>query len=135
MVDSFLADDQGGGCNAVFRYDFDSPSTAGRPGDSLGNNLETLIGPGDSGGPLLLGAGATLSNAGVNTIIEGYGGHFGDTGGGVVLEPYLGWIGQTTGLGVPEPSALSLAAIGLAMLLWPCQPRCGERRLTTGSAC
>jgi hypothetical protein len=134
VVDSFLADDQGGGFNAVFRYDFDSPDTVGQPGGSLGNNLETLIGPGDSGGPLLLSDGSTLSIAGVNTFVEGYGGHFGDTGGGVVLAPYLGWIGQTTGLNVPEPSALSLAAVGLALLLWPRQPRCGERGITTGSA-
>ena len=117
VVDSFLADDQGGGFNAVFRYDFDSPDTVGQPGGSLGNNLETLIGPGDSGGPLLLGAGANLSIAGVNTFVEGYGGHFGDTGGGVVLEPYLGWIGQTTGLNVPEPSAWSLTVLGVIVML------------------
>jgi hypothetical protein len=117
VADSFQPDDRGGGFNAVFRYDFDSPDTVGQSGGSLGNNLETLIGPGDSGGPLLLGNDSGYSLVGVNTFVEGYGGHFGDIGGGVVVEPYLDWIGQTTGLDVPEPSAWSLTGLGIGLLL------------------
>ena len=86
------------------------------PGGSLGNNLETLIGPGDSGGPLLLDNGSGYSLVGVNTFIEGYGGRFGDLGGGVVLEPYLDWITQTTGLPVPEPSSLALLLLSCALV-------------------
>lgn len=82
-IDSFHLDDLGGGFPAIFRYDFDSPDSTGLPGGSLGNNLETLIGPGDSGGPLLLDNGGGYSLVGVNTFIEGYGGRFGDIGGGV----------------------------------------------------
>jgi hypothetical protein len=117
VVDSFAPDDQGGGFNALFYYDFDSPLTAGLPGGSLGNNIETIIGPGDSGGPLLLFDGSGYALAGINTFTEGYGGRFGDIGGGVVLDPYLDWIGQTTSLVIPEPSICSLIAVGLVLLL------------------
>jgi hypothetical protein len=115
VVDSFTQDDLGGGFPALFRYDFDSPDTFGLPGGSLGNNLESIIGPGDSGGPLLVLDGSGYSIAGVNTFTEGYGGHFGDIGGGVVLDPYLGWISDVTGLNVPEPSAPCLLAMGLVL--------------------
>lgn len=125
VIDSFQPDDHGGGFPAVFLYDFDLPDSTGLPGGSLGNNLETLIGPGDSGGPLLLDNGSGYSLVGVNTFIEGYGGHFGDLGGGIVLAPYLGWIGDTTGLLVPEPSAGWLLLLGLAFHLWTRQ---GTRR-------
>jgi hypothetical protein len=117
VVDSFTPDDLGGGFPALFRYDFDSPDTFGLAGGSLGNNLESLIGPGDSGGPLLLFDGSSYSIAGVNTFIEGYGGRFGDIGGGIVLAPYLDWIGDTTGLAVPEPSVCWLLLLGLAVLV------------------
>jgi hypothetical protein len=116
MVDSFALDDQGGGFNALFLYDFDAPDTFGLAGGSLGNNVESLIGPGDSGGPLLVGDGTIFSIAGVSTFIEGYGGRFGDIGGGVVLAPYLDWIGDTTGLAIPEPSAGWLLVLGLLLL-------------------
>ena len=116
IIDSFQPDDLGGGFSAIFRYDFDSPNSTGLPGGSLGNNLETLIGPGDSGGPLLLADGSGFSLVGVNTFVEGYGGHFGDIGGGVVLAPYLDWITQTTGLPVPEPTSGMLLLAGLTVI-------------------
>lgn len=115
VVDSFTTDDLGGGFPALFRYDFDSPDTSGQADGSLGNNVESLIGPGDSGGPLLLFDGSGYAIAGVNTFVEGYGGRFGDMGGGVVLEPYLGWIADTTGLAVPEPCVAWLSALGIIL--------------------
>lgn len=128
VLDSFTTDDLGGGFPALFRYDFDSPDTFGLAGGSLGNNLESLIGPGDSGGPLLLFDGSGYSIAGVNTFIEGYGGRFGDIGGGIVLAPYLDWIGDTTGLAIPEPSVAWLIVFGTILF---CLKR---RRRIDGSA-
>lgn len=115
VVDSFTADDLGAGFPALFRYDFDPPDTTGLADGSLGNDVETLIGPGDSGGPLLVDLGASYALAGINTFVEGYGGRFGDLGGGVVLQPYLSWISEVTGLLVPEPSGLCLLAVGLVL--------------------
>jgi len=89
VVDTFTRDDLRGGFNAVLRYDFDAPSSFGLPGGSLGNERESLIGPGDSGGPILVNWGGAWGIVGVSTFIEGYGGRFGDRGGGVVLAPYL----------------------------------------------
>ncbi|VGO21999.1 PEP-CTERM sorting domain-containing protein [Pontiella sulfatireligans] len=90
----------------LFRYDFDSPSS----GSGLGNDLETIIGPGDSGGALLV----SDSLVGVNTFTEGYGGRFGDYGGGVPLNGQWDWIQGVTGLTVPEPSSILLLMIGFA---------------------
>jgi len=115
IVDSFTTDDLGGGFPALFRYDFDSPDTAGMAGGSLGNEEETLIGPGDSGGPVLLDWGTGYALAGISTFVEGYGGRFGDIGGGIVMQPYLSWITDVTGLAVPEPSACCLVLVGLAV--------------------
>ncbi len=88
----------------LFRYDFDDPNT----GNGLGNDLETLIAPGDSGGSLLVGD----SLVGVNTFTEGYGGLFGDIGGGIPLNNEWGWIHDTTGLAIPEPSSVLLMLAG-----------------------
>lgn len=101
-VASFEA--EAGGEGLLFRYDFDTPDS----GESLGNNLETIIGPGDSGGPALFPYDERFALAGINTFVEGYGGRFGNVGGGVALEPYWEWIGETTGLAlVPEPAVAS----------------------------
>jgi Trypsin len=115
VIDSFSMDDEGGGFGEVFRYDFDAPSTTGQAHGSLGNPFETIIGPGDSGGPALLQLGASWDVVGINTFTEGYGGRFGDTGGGVLVAPYRDWIVQTTG--IPEPSTwlLVLMSLGLAI--------------------
>jgi len=116
VIDSFTLDDLGGGFAALFHYDFDAPDSTGLPGGSLGNHLETIIGPGDSGGPLLVSDGSGYALAGVNTVIEGFGGRFGDVGGGVVLEPYLSWISETTGLAVPEPASFAIVLLGVILL-------------------
>jgi hypothetical protein len=119
VVNSLQPDDGGAGYNALFNYDFSSPDTTGQPGGSLGNNLETIIGPGDSGGPALVADGTGYAIAGVNTYVEGYGGKFGDIGGGIVLAPYVGWIDSVTGItSVPEPSVFALAALGLIILVF-----------------
>lgn len=116
MIDGFSLDDEGSGVAEVFRYDFDDPSTTGEPDGSLGNELETIIGPGDSGGAALRWDGEEWVLVGINTFTEGFGGRFGDVGGGVLLEPYEDWIFQTTQ--VPEVSGILLAFMALPILLW-----------------
>ena len=89
VIDSFQLDDEGSGRAEIFRYDFDVPATTGVVGGSLGNEIETIIGPGDSGGAALRQTGSGWELVGINTFTEGYGGRFGDTGGGVLLESYI----------------------------------------------
>ncbi|MEI6075529.1 MAG: trypsin-like serine protease [Verrucomicrobiota bacterium] len=112
VIDALIPDAQGGGFAALFQYTFNAPNT----GDSLGNNIETIIGPGDSGGPVLVTNGSGYAIAGVNTYVQGYGGQFGDTGGGIVLAPYVDWINST--MAVPEPSATALIVLGIAIIFF-----------------
>lgn len=107
VVDSFENNPSGNG--TLFRYDFDDADTFGTADGSLGNDVETLIGPGDSGGPALMEYGDGYALVGINTFTEGYGGLFGDIGGGVALNDQWDWIFDTTGLSaVPEPTQFAL---------------------------
>ena len=116
VIDSFQAEQ--GGDALLFSYDFDAPATTGLPEGSLGNALETIIGPGDSGGPALVPYDGGYALVGVSTFTEGYGGRFGDTGGGVALNTEWTWIAGVTGLPVvPEPAAVLLLGFGLAVVL------------------
>ncbi|MFP4166886.1 MAG: hypothetical protein ACLFUF_06940 [Opitutales bacterium] len=74
VVDSFEQADAGSGL--LFRYDFDPPDTSGTVGGSLGNDVESIIGPGDSGGSALVKYGDGFALVGVNSFTEGFGGRF-----------------------------------------------------------
>ncbi|RKX38995.1 MAG: hypothetical protein DRP64_14840 [Verrucomicrobia bacterium] len=113
IIDGFETETSSGGI--LFRYDFDDPDSSG----SLGNDLETLIGPGDSGGSLLIGNALV----GVNTFTEGYGGLFGDFGGGIALNTEWDWIHETTGLVVPEPASVFLLSVGFGFVLFHLRSR------------
>ncbi len=106
---------EGSGRAEIFRYDFDTPATTGIIGGSLGNDIETIIGPGDSGGAALRQTANGWELIGINTFTEGYGGRFGDTGGGVLVEPYTDWISQTTG--IPEPSGMLMLSFSALLML------------------
>lgn len=79
----------------VFLYDFDGPEGQGASGGpTLGNRIETTVGPGDSGSPVLAPDGASL--LGVSTFRMGTptgpAGRFGSAAGGVLVAPYAAWI-------------------------------------------
>jgi hypothetical protein len=102
-----------GGDGLLFRYDFDEPDSL----LSLGNDLESIIGPGDSGGPVLMPWYDGHALVGISTFTEGYGGRFGDIGGGIALAPYWDWIGDTTGLTIiPEPGTFLLLLLGIVAM-------------------
>jgi hypothetical protein len=125
VIDSFRLDDEGSGAFEIFDYDFDAPENTGLPGGSLGNDMETIIGPGDSGGAALRQKpDGSWELVGINTFTEGYGGRFGDTGGGVLVEPYLEWIYQTTG--IPEPGSSLLWGLSAGLWMWR-RKRSGDR--------
>jgi len=108
-----------GGSGQLFRYTFHAPDDPA----SLGNDLETIIGPGDSGGPAFIQTADGLLLVGINTFTEGFGGRFGDIGGGVLLDPdNLDWILTTTG--IPEPSVVLMVV--WAVSFWCCRRRVGD---------
>ena len=76
-----------------------------------GGPIETIIAPGDSGGPALRQTADGWEVVGINTFTQGRGGRFGDTGGGIVLAPYEDWINTTTG--IPEPGVGMVLVLGL----------------------
>jgi secreted trypsin-like serine protease len=119
----------------VWYYDFDGTKngvnrdtfclTVGVCSPQLPNNVETLLGGGDSGAPafirtaaneLLLAATATFAD---NVSFGGDPtfGDFGDTGGGILLNSYRDWIvATTTTTAAPEPGSLALLALSLGAL-------------------
>lgn len=121
VIDEF--EPESGGDGLLFRYDFDASDTFGQTDGSLGNDLETIIGPGDSGGALVVD-GALV---GINTFTEGYGGLFGDYGGGIALNNEWDWIHQTTGLDIPEPASALLLLFGSGSLIFYRQAKIGQR--------
>jgi PEP-CTERM motif len=144
-ADAVGSDDEGlpGNTNyEVFEADFDGPTAATNVfnlGNSavegtLGNNIETTIGPGDSGSPSFLSDFNTLNPTlgadgqpivyGINTFsgttlkfpaisAPAYGSVF----GGTLVSRYASWIDSVINP-VPEPSTMLLAVCGMAGLAW-----------------
>ena len=81
----------------------------------VSGRIETIIGPGDSGGAALRQTGNGWELVGINTFTEGYGGRCGDTGGGVLVGPYFDWISQMTA--VPEPSGFLMVSFSALLLM------------------
>jgi hypothetical protein len=117
----------------VFQFDFDAPLTFGQPGGSLGNDKETTLGGGDSGGPSFVlctdcnpALASSYSLAGVNTFTQGLNApKFGSSGGGINVFPYRDWIlgshpvigGGSGGGGGGGSGSSSLSAIEIAVLV------------------
>lgn len=109
VIDGVGNDDEGGLYPEIYYADFDPPSTYGMEGGSLGNEIETTLGAGDSGGPGLYDhevLGITV--AAVNTFVYGektdrgwvQPPKFGSKLAGILVYPYLTWIKGV--LGVPD---------------------------------
>lgn len=95
-VDAFFTQDDRGrpDGNETFRFDFDGPNGKGpMGGPTLGNDRETQLGGGDSGGPAFAIMGGSLVLAGVTAFTQGASApRFGSMGGGVNLYPFLSFI-------------------------------------------
>ncbi len=124
LLEAIDFDDEQGFVNTsaveVFGFDFEnSANVAGTDYFGVpfayGNDLETLIGGGDSGGPAFVEDQlGNLFLAGVNTF--GFSpvtfppeGKFGEGGGGIWLESYVPWIESV----VPEPSTYAAGVFAL----------------------
>lgn len=97
-ADLFLAKQEFEAPDTIFLFDFDDAMTTGYLGlGTLGNDIETTVGGGDSGGPSFVDVGDSKQIVGVNTFtfvleFSAAAGHFGSMGGGIVISPYLEWI-------------------------------------------
>ena len=119
IVDLFDEDDdlpKGNEIAEVWVADFDGPTEATNQfgGLTLGNDVETTLGSGDSGGPSFVEIGGQLYLVGINTFGFSMDGganppYFGSGMGGILLEPYSAWIDSV----VPEPATMGLLAMGL----------------------
>lgn len=141
VYDLFDNDDEAGfdpnSPREVWYYDFDgskpnAPFSGSRDtwcflfgvcGGTLGNDIETHVGGGDSGGPSFVQDGngnwllAANNTFGGNFCYTGDrdangncpSGDFGDIGGGILLQSYQNWITSR----VPTPGSLALAALAL----------------------
>jgi len=100
-VDAFYGQDDKGqsAANEVYRFDFDGPTGNGPlGGPTLGNQRESQLGTGDSGGPLFISSGGQYLLVGVNAYVQGsHAPKFGSTGGGMNLYAYLDFINSVLG--------------------------------------
>jgi len=133
-ADAFYTQDDAGqpAANEVFRFDFDGPTGNGSfGGPTLGNDLETTLGGGDSGGPSFVLSGSSYTLVGVNTFTQGTNApKFGSLGGGINVFPYLSWInsvltssaiggGAGPGNGAGGQSVSAFSAMDAAILVAP----------------
>ncbi|HEY4235611.1 MAG TPA: PEP-CTERM sorting domain-containing protein [Lacipirellulaceae bacterium] len=131
QVDALGNDDEGPVNNTnfeVFAADFDGPTAAtnqfdlGNPAAEAtrGNNIETTIGPGDSGSPSfisdfntlapILGADGRPIVYGINTFSSNDSPAYGAIFGGTLVPRYASWIDSII---VPEPSSALLMLFGV----------------------
>lgn len=113
-AEQFFTNDEGGPIVEVFQHDFDGPNVGTNcfGGPSLGNDDETGVAPGDSGGPSFVAVNGRLRVWGVNTFTANCIGPatlFGSVSGGIVINAYLSWL---AGMLPPSPFALLSPADG-----------------------
>ncbi len=100
-IDALWEDDEGGPYGEIYAFDFDGPMGNGFwGGPTLGNDIETTFGGGDSGGPSFIDVDGEWNLIAVNTFSFAwdYGGYliwypyFGSGGGGIMVNAYLDWV-------------------------------------------
>lgn len=110
-----------------FLSDFDSPSgntnSLGVVGSSPNPlNLEGVVAPGDSGGPVFVLQGSNYFIAGVHSFLADVGppignnspdARYGDLLGSTRVDLYADWINST----IPEPASMTALAVGLVGVL------------------
>lgn len=140
VAEFFILDDEGSDIREIFLFDFDAPDTAGQPGGSLGNDIETTLSFGDSGGPSFVIENGELLLFGVNSFLlstpAAQAPLFDSLAGGMLVSGYAEWIDTVlasstpvNAIDVPEPPAIAMLGIGLAglFLLRRRQARSGAR--------
>lgn len=120
----------------TYEFDFDGPDAgtnvfgAASPGNlTLGNDRETTLGGGDSGGPAFVFVDGQYQIAAINNFVDKYGttadpkpdyGYFGSGGGGAIVSAYSDFVSNAVAP-TPEPGAWSVFAIGALLLTFGAQ--------------
>ncbi len=128
LAEFFIVDDEGSGTPEIYLFDFDPPETAGQPGGSLGNDIESTLSFGDSGGPAFVVENGELLLFGVSSFLlstpTAQAPLFGSLAGGMLVSGYADWIDVILASSTPvdvidvsEPSAMAILGIGIAGLL------------------
>jgi Trypsin/PEP-CTERM motif len=129
-ADVFFANDEllFSGPSEVWQSDFDGNgvdthcAAYGLCSPVLANEVETSLGPGDSGSPTLQQIAGQWVVVGNSTYVRNlsgdpYAGTFGVLSGGMVIGAYIPWLQDVTGgavvVAVPEPESWGLLALGL----------------------
>jgi len=104
---------------SVLLSDFDRPGTpANLWGSPTPTPLEYLVAPGDSGSGVFIDVGNGPELAAIASFVlfngDGLNYGYGDRMGAIRVSAELAWISEVTG--VPEPSSLVLAAVGVALV-------------------
>jgi hypothetical protein len=114
IMDLFIPDDEGSGAKEVFIADFDSSLTGGNGllgGPSLGNRIEAMVGPGDSGGPSFVNVGGQWQVVGINTFSTNlFAPQFGNIMGGMYVPAYADFIDSVLAGDAIAPSQPGAAA-------------------------
>lgn len=115
----------------TYLFDFDSPQ--GSPntapnvfgGGSLGNDVETTLGNGDSGSPAFVFVNGQYQIAAVSNFLIRYGTDanpgpnfpfFGSGGGGAIVSAYTGFLGAFVPIPAPEPAPWAVFGLGGLLL-------------------
>ena len=100
-ADIFAPQDDAGGParDELVFYDFDGPAGSVNVlgGGTLGNDIETMLAPGDSGGPAFLYHDGEYHIAATNTFTQSATVAFDTLGGGMLVHGYAGWIDGIVG--------------------------------------
>jgi len=106
VADISFLDDEGRSFSEVYVFDFDGPDETTNivGGPTLGNDIETTLGFGDSGGPAFILDDGEYKLAGINTFIAKFIGQpaspprFGSAGGGVMVFTAAAWVASEAGI-------------------------------------